>query len=169
MSATLPGKLDQQRLTNVVAANMLLLVLPLCAFFWLFDIALFSGNQEAPTLFGLPVATGIAPIGVVAAGPLAIGVITFGGFGIVAFNGIGVISFGGGGVGIIAIGGAACGVIAIGGAALGYVAIGGGALGVYVLARGGKGRHVFDRRRQDPEAVAFFRKYVPRLRTAFTA
>jgi hypothetical protein len=39
---------------------------------------------------------------------------------------------------------------------------------VYVLAGGGKGRYVFTGRRQDPEAVAFFCKWVPRLRAAYS-
>ena len=40
---------------------------------------------------------------------------------------------------------------------------------MYVLAGGGKGRYVFDRNRQDPEAVAFFCQYIPWLRTALAA
>jgi hypothetical protein len=169
MSATLPDKLDQQKFTSVVLADMFLLMLPFLILTYLFHDALLGGNREMPTLFGLSIEMGIAPIGVIAFGPLALGLITFGGAGVFSLGGIGVVSFGGGALGVVAIGGGACGVIAIGGGAVGYIAIGGGALGVYVLAGGGKGRYVFDRRRQDPEAVAFFCRYVPRLRTVFTA
>jgi hypothetical protein len=125
--------------------------------------------SEPPTLFGLPIAVGVGAVGLISIGPLGVGVISFGGFGFIAFQGVGIVSLGGVGLGVIAMGGAACGVIAIGGAALGYIAIGGGAFGVYVLAGGGKGRYVFTRQRQDPEAVAFFGKWLPRLRTTFTA
>ena len=136
-------------------------------------------GREQPTLFGLPIAVGVGAVGLISVGPLSVGLISVGGFGVIAFQGIGIISFGGASLGVIAIGGAVCGVIAIGGAALGYVAIGGaalgyvaiggGAFGVYVLAGGGKGRYVFTRQRQDPEAVAFFCRWAPRLRTAFKA
>jgi hypothetical protein len=135
---------------------------------WLFADITVSGSEQ-PTLFGPPIALGVGAVGPISVGPLGFGVISVGGFGVIAFQGIGIVSIGGVGLGVIAVGGAACGVIAIGGAALGYVAIGGGAIGVYVLAGGGKGRYVFTRQRQDPEAVAFFCKWVPRLSTAFRA
>ena len=115
------------------------------------------------------VAVGVGAVGLIIIGPLGIGVISFGGFGIIAFQGVGIVSLGGAGLGVIALGGAACGVVAIGGAALGYVAIGGGAMGVYVLGASGKGRYVLTKRRQDPEAVAFFGRWVPGVRTKFTA
>jgi hypothetical protein len=170
MSVTLPGRLDQRQFGSILVANVFLLMLPFWVVTYMFQDALLSGNRQAPNLFGLSVEMGIAPIGVVAVGPLAIGVITMlGGVGVISFGGIGIVSFGGGALGVVAVGGGACGVIAVGGGALGYIAIGGGALGVYVLAGGGKGQYVFDRRRQDPEAVEFFCKWVPRLRTAFTA
>jgi hypothetical protein len=166
MSGTAQDRLDQQKFTNVVMANIFLLMLPFVIFAYLCQDAVLGSNGETPTLFGLPIEMGIAPVGVIAFGPLALGLITFGGAGVFSLQGIGVVSFGGGALGVVAIGGGACGVIAIGGGAVGYIAIGGGALGVYVLAGGGKGRYVFDRRRQDPEAVEFFCRYVPRLRTA---
>jgi hypothetical protein len=131
------------------------------------EIVVLGSGQ--PTLFGLPIALGVGAIGLISIGPLSVGVISVGGFGVVAFQGIGIVSLGGVGLGVIALGGAVCGVVAIGGAALGYVAIGGGAIGVYVLAGGGKGRYVLTSQRKDPEAVAFFCKYVPRLRRVFTA
>jgi hypothetical protein len=134
---------------------------------WVPDM-MFPGG-EPPTLFGLPIAVGVGAVGLISIGPFGVGVISVGGFGVIAFQGIGIISFGGVGLGVIGLGGAACGVIAIGGAALGYVAIGGAAVGVYVLAGGGKGRYVLTRQRQDPEAVAFFSRWFPRMRTAFTA
>ncbi len=103
---------------------------------------------------------------------MGIGIIAAGGagFGVVAFGGLaaGIFAFGGGAIGIVAVGGGAIGVIAFGGGAAGVVALGGGAVGRYVLADDGIGKYVFTRKRQDPEAVAFFVRYLPRLRSAIT-
>jgi hypothetical protein len=176
MSGTLQDRLDQREFGSILVTNVWLLLLP-----FLFAITLLwpylqpllataMQGQPQPLVLGLPlVALGVAQVGLLGFGPQAFGVISFGGLGVLSFGGIGLVSFGGAALGVVALGGAACGLIAVGGAACGYVAVGGGAVGVYVLAGGGKGRHVFDRRRQDPEAIEFFCKYVPRLRTAFTA
>jgi len=135
-----------------------------------FDLAdIVPTGSEPATLLGLPIAVGAGTVGLISIGPLSVGVISVGGFGIIAIQGVGFVSLGGVGLGVIALGGAACGVIAIGGACLGYIAIGGGAVGVYVLAGGGTGRYVLTKRRQDPEAVALFGKWFPRLRTNFRA
>jgi hypothetical protein len=178
MSEILQNRLDQQKFGSIVVTNVWLLIAPFFIAAFVLQHILMSGPdmlmsgaaQAQTTVFGLPlVAIGVAPVGVICFGPLAVGVISVGGIGVISFGGIGIVSFGGVALGGIALGGGACGLIAVGGAALGYVAVGGGARGVYVLAGAGKGRYVFDRRRQDPKAVEFFCKYVPRLRKAFTA
>jgi hypothetical protein len=133
----------------------------------LFGLPLFvTSGQAAPvSLFGLPVGVlAVHGIGLISVGGLAVGFLAVGG------GAVGVVAIGGGAVGLIAFGGGAIGLLAaFGGGAIGYIAVGGGAFGVYVLAGDGKGRHVFDRRRQDPVAVEFFCRWMPRLRTAFAA
>ena len=141
------------------------------------------GGVSETTVFGLPLcvtgyASGPFPvtvarmpvgifavhgIGLISAGGLAVGVLAIGG------GAFGIVAIGGGAVGVIAFGGGAFGLLAaFGGGAVGHVAIGGGGFGRYVLAGDGKGRYVLDRRRQDPEAVALFCRWMPRLRQAFT-
>lgn len=100
--------------------------------------------------------------GLIAFGGLAVGVIAIGG------AAIGVVAIGGGAFGLLAIGGGAVGFIAIGGGAVGYIAVGGGGYGYYVLVGDGAGKHVISRKRQDPTAIEFFTRYLPRLRNAFT-
>jgi hypothetical protein len=95
-----------------------------------------------------------------AVGGLARGIFAFGGLaiGVVAFGGVAIgllVALGGGAIGGIAIGGGATGAIAIGGAACGYYALGGAAVGAHTVS----GLH------QDPEAVSFFHRYFPWLRT----
>lgn len=138
-----------------------------------------QGRVADETLFGLPLwniggqpsVLGL-PVGIISLGGGALGFVSFGGLaiGAIACGGgaIGIIAVGGGALGVIAFGGGAVGVIAFGGGACGYIAIGGGAYGTYVLAGDGKGKYVFDRRRQDDEAVRFFCRIFPRLRRAFT-
>jgi hypothetical protein len=120
--------------------------------------------QVGPSVLGLPVGVFVL---------MGIGAVSFGGFaiGVVAFGGgaIGIVAIGGGAVGLIAFGGGAIGLVAFGGGAAGYIAVGGGAWGTYVLAADGRGRFVFDRKRQDPEAVSLFCRCFPRLRRAFKA
>ncbi len=101
-------------------------------------------------------------IGIIALGGLSIGVVAVGGMS------VGVIAMGGGAVGLIAIGGGAAGVLAVGGGAVGVYAVGGGAAGKYVLAGNGVGKYVFSMKRQDAEAVAFWTRWLPRLRAAVT-
>ncbi len=56
----------------------------------------------------------------------------------------------------------------MGGGAGGVFALGGGAAGKYVLAGNGVGKYVFSLKRQDAEAVAFWTRWMPRLRAAVT-
>jgi hypothetical protein len=113
-----------------------------------------SGNAS-----GMP---GIG-LGIIAFGGLSIGAIACGG------GAVGLVAVGGGALGLVALGGGAVGVIAVGGGAVGYIAMGGGGVGRYVLGGGGRGRAVFSYVRQDPEAVEFFCRYLPRLRRAFAS
>lgn len=101
-------------------------------------------------------------MGIIAFGGLAVGVVAMGG------GAIGVLAIGGGAVGVLALGGGSFGFIALGGGAVGYIAIGGGAVGRYALGGSGAGKAVFSLRRQDPEAVEFFVRWLPRLRAAVT-
>jgi hypothetical protein len=106
------------------------------------------------------------------AGGLGVGIVALGGFAVGGLSvgglSIGLVALGGGAVGLIAIGGGSLGVIAVGGGACGFIAIGGGAAGYYALGQRGAGRYVFALNRQDPEAVEFFCRYVPRLRNTVT-
>lgn len=140
---------------------------------------IFAGRETEQTLLGLPLFSSVPKpefysfsLGIVSFGGGSIGVIALGGLaiGVVAFGGgaIGIFAIGGGAFGVFAVGGGAVGLFAFGGGALGYIAIGGGAFGKYVLAGDGRGRYVFDRRRQDEEAVRLFIRFFPRLRQAFT-
>jgi ribosomal protein L37E len=118
--------------------------------------------------FGLPLVHvvwgyGINPLtgrlrvakGIIAVGNVAIGVVAVGG---VALGGVAV---GGVALGLAALGGCAIGVLlALGGMAIGLVAIGGGAVGYYALGGGAWGAHALGGNVQDPEAVAFFKRYL---------
>jgi hypothetical protein len=101
-------------------------------------------------------------LGIVAVGGLSIGVVALGGFA------VGLVALGGGAIGVIAVGGGSFGLIALGGGAVGYIAIGGGAIGRYALGQSAYGKAVFSMRRQDPEAVKFFVRWLPRLKAAVT-
>jgi hypothetical protein len=101
-------------------------------------------------------------LGVFAFGGAALGAVGVGGLG------AGVIAFGGGAIGIVAVGGGAVGVVAIGGGAVGFVALGGGAVGYYAMGQRAAGKYVLAFNRQDPEAVAFFRRWVPGIHRAVT-
>jgi hypothetical protein len=100
--------------------------------------------------------------GVFAVGGAAFGAVAVGGFG------MGVFAFGGGAIGIVAVGGGAIGVIAIGGGSVGFIAIGGSAVGYFAMGRRAAGRYVLAFNRQDPEAVEFFRRWVPGIQRAVT-
>ena len=108
------------------------------------------------------VATGVLAVGGVARGFFAVGGVAWG---LVAFGGVGLglVALGGLAIGGLAFGGAAVGGVAVGGGAVGYVAIGGGAVGVYAMGGGAAGEHVIDAVRKDPQAVQFFKTWLPWL------
>ncbi|HLF95633.1 MAG TPA: SHOCT domain-containing protein [Methylococcaceae bacterium] len=137
-------------------------------------------RQSSRTVFGRPLwAIAFGPDweqgemrgharGIFAFGDIATGWVACGGLarGVFAFGGlaVGVFAFGGAAIGaLLAIGGGAIGGIAAGGGAIGLVAVGGGAFGYFALGGGAEGVHVVSALRQDPEAVAFFREYLPRI------
>jgi hypothetical protein len=152
-------------------------------------------RQSFRTLYGLPlwdIALGPDPDrnevrgharGIVAIGDIATGIVALGGIarGVVAIGGValGVLCFGGLSLGILVslgglavgclagAGGLAVGVIAIGGGAVGVVAIGGGAFGYYALGGNAAGEYVVDGMRRDPQAMQFFRDWVPGMGRLF--
>ena len=91
-------------------------------------------------------------------------------FGIIAtgMNVAGVFTFGMNNCGFVAIGMNVVGVIAVGGNAVGIIAIGHGAFGLYSLSYSerGRGKYLFAPHRQDPEAVTFFTRWLPKLKAA---
>ncbi len=126
---------------------------PLVHIAWGFDPA--TGRQR--------IAKGVIAVGNIATGGLAIGGLAIG---VVAIGGgaIGVLAFGGAALGLIfAFAGVAVGGIAFGGGAIGLIAIGGGACGYYAIGGGAWGAHVITSQAQSPEALAFFRKWLPWL------
>jgi hypothetical protein len=126
----------------------------------LFDIAV-GGDAAKGELRGH--ARGIIAIGDIATGWLAIGGIARG---IVALGGIAVggISLGGCSLGLIALGGVTVGGVAIGGAAFGAIAMGGCAAGYYAIGGGAFGKYVVSAAERSPEAVEFFKRWIPWLR-----
>jgi hypothetical protein len=133
--------------------------------------------KSAAELWGWPlvhVATGIDPMtrrkriarGIVAVGDVAVGGLALGGLAVggLAVGGLalGLIALGGGAVGVLlAVGGLAVGGVAVGGLAIGGVAVGGAALGYYACGGGAIGVHTIDAGGRDPEALAFFRRWMP--------
>jgi len=104
-----------------------------------------------PTTGRKRIARGVIAIGDIAVGGLAIGGVS-----------IGVLSFGGASIGLVALGGGALGAaLAIGGAAIGTVAVGGGAVGWYAVGGAAFGAHTVSALGADPEAVAFFQRWLP--------
>jgi hypothetical protein len=101
-------------------------------------------------------------MGIVAVGGAAFGVVAMGGLG------VGAIAIGGGSVGLVAFGGGSVGVIAVGGGAVGFIAVGGGACGYYAMGQRASGKHVLAFNRQDPEAVDFFKRWIPGVSRAVT-
>jgi hypothetical protein len=164
---------DRSAFQRAMRFYMMVLLLPL---YLLFVPAVLAGTM--PQLFSKMPMIGSVPIlsfaGLGSHHPgIGLGLLAFGGLGVgvvgVGGMGVGIIALGGGAVGLLALGGGSLGVIAIGGGAVGYIAIGGGAVGRYVLAaQSGHGKAVFSARRQDPEAVAFFVRWMPRLKAAVT-
>ena len=135
-------------------------------------------RRSQATIFGWPlydIATGPDPAagewrgharGVIAVGDVATGVLALGGVarGLIAFGGLAVggICFGGCSLALLlGIGGFAAGAVAIGGMAIGLIAGGGFAVGYYAFGGDAIGQYLFSARRQDPEAVEFFRQWVP--------
>jgi serine/threonine-protein kinase len=128
------------------------------------------------TLWGLPlvhVARGADPVtgrkriarGIVAVGDVAVGVVAVGGWavGVVAWGGVavGLLAFGGLTVGLLlAVGGVSVGGIALGGLAVGGVAFGGAAVGYYAYGGNVWGVHPMGGNAADPQAVAFFRRWL---------
>lgn len=167
-------EMDYSKFQRVLMGYLVWIFAPIAALFMLMIINSIAGYDILSALSNLRIAGiplvstnetvrfgGFAGVGIISVGGLAVGGIALGG------GAIGLIAAGGAAVGVVAIGGGSLGLIAIGGGAVGYIAIGGGASGVYVLAGGGKGRHVLDYATQDEEAVSFFCRYLPRLRSAF--
>jgi hypothetical protein len=103
---------------------------------------------------------------------VGMGVVSFGGVsvGAVAVGGmsIGLLAVGGCSAGVVAFGGASIGVIAVGGGACGVVAVGGGACGYFAIGQKARGKYVLAFNRQDEQAVAFFRRFIPGLSRALT-
>jgi hypothetical protein len=142
---------------------------------------LFEEYRSSRTLFGLPllhytrgrspetgrwvvargvVAVGRRAIGILAIGQGAAGVVAIGQASAALLVGVGQAT-----VAPIAVGQLAVGLLfGLGQAASGWVAIGQLALGEYVLAQLGLGAHVWDTRWTSPEAEAFFRALLSRLR-----
>jgi hypothetical protein len=56
------------------------------------------------------------------------------------------------------------GGIALGGWAVGLVAVGGAALGYYALGGAAFGKYVFSAMERSPEAVEFFKQWIPGFR-----
>lgn len=140
----------------IMAATFLLTMLPTgLRSIWFGPIPMVDFGGMANRTFGVG-------MGVISVGGLAIGGIACGG------GAIGIIAIGGGAIGIFAFGGGAVGLIACGGGAVGYIAVGGGCYGRWVLAQRGAGISVLALNRQDEDAAAFFRRYIPRLERAIT-
>ena len=126
-------------------------------------------KRSTRTLFGLPlldIALGPDPEagemrgharGIIAIGDIAKGGIAIGGIA------LGVVSFGGLAVGGLSLGGLAVGFAAAGGGAIGVVAVGGAAIGYYALGGFALGKHVVWAAERSPEAVDFFRRWLPFL------
>ena len=82
-------------------------------------------------------------------------------------NVCGIVAIGTNAVGVIAVGTNAVGIVTIGVNTLGVIAIdfGGFGYGIYALSRTHryKGKYLFAPHRQDPKAVAFFTRWLPKL------
>jgi len=141
-------------------------------------------RQSSTELFGLPLwAVAFGPDasrgeirgharGIFAFGDMATGFLAIGGLarGCVAIGGlaVGLLSFGGLAIGLLAaLGGGALGGVAFGGGAIGYVAVGGAAAGYYALGGAAVGVHTISALHQDPEAIAFFHRFLPWVTQTF--
>ena len=129
-------------------------------------------------LFGLPVLhftrgkcpeTGkrVVAEGIIAIGRLAMGILAIGqaSFGVIAIGQLGVgllFGLGQATTGMFALGQLAVATsFGVGQLATGYAAIGQIAYGKYVLAQIGFGQFVWDMRHASPDAVTFFRSFLP--------
>jgi hypothetical protein len=103
--------------------------------------------------------------GIIAIGDIAVGMIAIGGIatGVVSIGGLslGLVSIGGVAAGGLVLGGVSLGLVAFGGVAVGLAAGGGVAIGYY--AAGGRtiGVHLLNATQRSPEAVDFFRYFLP--------
>ena len=103
------------------------------------------------------VALGRIAIGVISVGQVAAGVFALGQVGVGLLLGLGQFS-----MGMVCIGQAAlAGLFGLGQFATGIVAIGQFGFGEYVLAQFGVGSHVIDMGGADPQAVDFFKQFIP--------
>jgi hypothetical protein len=134
---------------------------------WQFSQWFISLMMDTGAIFdGRTIKHGVLVIGVHTAAIIAISVNAFGAF-VVGINAVGVVAIGTNAVGIIAIGVNAVGIIAIGTNAVGVITItlGGYGYGIYVLSHTQRvrGKNLFTPHRQDPKAVAFFTRWLPRF------
>ncbi len=122
--------------------------------------AISDGNMVRFGMFVI----GLNHASIIAAGVNVAGVIASG------TNAGGVVAIGINAVGPIAIGVNAFGIIAIGCSAFGVVAIGKYAFGIYSLSYSpkGRGKHLLAPHRQDPEAIDFFRRWLPKLSSSLS-
>ena len=106
------------------------------------------------------IAVGRKAVGFIAVGQAAMGLLALGQLA------VGAVAAGQAAFGLASIGQLAVAILfGLGQVTTGYVAIGQFALGYYVLAQFGIGEHVWSTRGADPEAVAFFRNLLNRLKS----
>lgn len=115
------------------------------------------------------VSIGACSVGVIAMGACSVGIVAVGAFS------VGIFAFGGNSFGIIAIGAGTRHGYEVGprgrfdiGRAVGVIAIGPKACGVYTLSYEGKGVHMLSPDHQDAEAVAFFTRWMPKFKEAWS-
>lgn len=113
-------------------------------------------HAYGPLTFGLNFVSLIA-IGVNVGGLIAVG-----------YNVAGVIAIGYNAIGIIAIGCNAVGVVSIGGVAGGVTTIGWQVFGIFALGytESSRGKYLCAPHCRDPKAIAFFSRWLPKLKAA---
>ena len=103
--------------------------------------------------------------GIIAIGDIAVGVIAIGGLsaGVISIGGlsVGLVTIGGVAFGGIVLGGVAVGGVAFGGVAVGLAAAGGVAVGYYAAGGRAVGTYIINATQRDPQAVEFFRHWLP--------
>lgn len=159
---------DETRFTRALGGYCLVFSLVLVSATLFMDSVLHAAHGfESPTIFGIPLLSvasfseATPLVGDFATGGVAMGIVAVGG------AAMGVLALGGGALGVVAIGGGAVGIVAIGGGTVGIVALGGGACGIFAMGGGARGQHRLDAQHQDPEAIRFFCRWLPGLRSAF--